>query len=165
MTRRARLMMSKGERNGRLTAVEFSHRDESGQSHWKFRCACGDAIVARVGAVRSGNTVSCGCQKRESATRHGMSRSPEYRAWRAIFDRCNNPEHKSFHNYGGRGIKICKRWHRFENFIEDMGRRPTYAHSIDRYPNNDGDYEPSNCRWATWKQQAATRRKPVKRAR
>jgi hypothetical protein len=164
MARRKRIMMVAGERNARLEAISFVECERSGQAHWLFRCDCGQAVIARVGAVRSGNTVSCGCQKIESATRHGMSRSPEYRAWRAMIDRCANPENKSFHNYGARGIKVCKRWQRFEKFIADMGVRPSSAHSIDRFPDNDGDYEPLNCRWATWIQQAKNRRKPLKRA-
>lgn len=163
--REKRIMMKKGERNGRLKALRFVERDTAGQSHWLFRCDCGRTVSARVGAVRSGNTVSCGCQKIESATRHGMSRTPEYRAWRAMIDRCVNPANKNFHNYGGRGIAVCKRWRRFDKFIADVGLRPSARHSIDRFPNNDGGYKPSNWRWATASEQNKNRRKRAKRGR
>lgn len=152
-------VMQIGERNGRLTAEKFIEHDSARQRLWLFRCECGGSVVTRTGSVRSGHTQSCGCQKIESATSHGMSRSPEYRAWGAIFQRCVNPKNKSFKNYGARGITICERWRTFENFLADMGPRPSKDHSIDRYPDNDDGYKPSNCRWATWDEQAANRRK------
>ena len=87
----------------------------------------------------------------------------EYRAWANMKQRCNNPKDKDYKDYGGRGIKVCDRWlHNFENFLADMGKRPSPQHSIDRYPNNDGNYEPSNCRWATQIEQAQNRRKSHK---
>lgn len=78
-----------------------------------------------------------------------------------MLDRCLNENSKSFHHYGGRGINVCARWMAFESFLADMGERPTDKHSIDRYPNNDGDYEPSNCRWATMKDQSRNTRRNV----
>jgi hypothetical protein len=84
----------------------------------------------------------------------GGHKTPEYRAWAHMLDRCYNPNNKSFHNYGGRGITICEKWcHSFSAFLRDVGPRPSPKHSIDRYPNKNGNYEPNNVRWATQKQQ------------
>lgn len=89
--------------------------------------------------------------------RHGMSKSPEHRAWQQMLQRCRNPKHRAYPSYGGRGISVCDRWLTFENFFEDVGQRPSAAHSIDRI-NNDGNYEPNNVRWASGAQQQRNRR-------
>lgn len=91
--------------------------------------------------------------------KHGMSRSPEYSCWRGIKRRCLTPD---FKYYSERGIKMCKRWMSFERFLSDVGLRPSSQHSLDRYPDNDGDYKPSNVRWATPKQQAVNQRRTYK---
>jgi hypothetical protein len=80
---------------------------------------------------------------------HGQSYTKEYGIWKAMRDRCRNPNNTWYAEYGGRGVKVCERWESFENFLSDMGRRPSKRHSIDRYPDKNGDYEPGNCRWAT----------------
>lgn len=90
-------------------------------------------------------------------TTHGLSYTPEYRVWAEMLQRCNNPNNPRYNDYGGRGIKVCKEWNRFINFYNDMGPRPSNRHSLDRI-DNDGDYTPSNCRWATSKQQIYNRR-------
>lgn len=88
---------------------------------------------------------------------HGMHRSPEYRSWQMMLARCTNPRFHAYRRYGARGVSVCERWRSFENFFAHMGQRPSRAHSLDRYPNRDGNYEPGNCRWATAEEQQQNR--------
>lgn len=140
---------------GRLTAVSFAGMKP--RAMWLCRCECGNECEIATKYLTSARTVSCGCVRSEkSGSRlrtHGKTLTPEHKTWKSIRQRCNNENDKAFDNYGGRGIKMCERWkNSFEAFLEDMGTKPSRNHSIERL-NNDGDYDPSNCVWATKKVQ------------
>lgn len=148
----------KGQHYGHWTVLNEAPRRGKYRRMWLCRCDCGNEREIQISALVGGRTTSCGCKKTETlkrmATKHGLCRSPEYRAYNHLIDRCYNENDIMFKNYGGRGIRVCDRWlHSFENFYSDMGPRPSNKHSIDR-ENNDKDYCPENCRWATRKQQA-----------
>ena len=156
-----------GHKYSRLTVLKQIGRDKRGYVFWLCRCDCGNKISVLGNSLRQGNGKSCGCWKLEQlskqphARRHGRTFTIEYRAWRSFRDRCQNPNNKDFINYGGRGIKVCARWQIFENFLIDMGERPLHCAVIDRI-DNDGDYQPDNCRWATLSQSNKNRR-PLQR--
>ena len=159
-----------GQRFGRLAVLArgASTRSPSGKirRNWLCRCECGKAKTVCCSDLRTGNTVSCGCLRRETiirrSTTHGEGRrrrqTVEYHCWTNMIERCENRNSKYWPRYGGRGIRICNRWRRsFEKFLADMGRRPHSELSLDRI-NNDGHYEPSNCRWATASEQSRNQR-------
>ena len=156
-----------GRRFERLIAIEIVG-EQYGSCLWRVRCDCGAEKIINGRNLRNGQTRSCGCLSREIAatrqkekTKHGeaSSPSPEYVAWISMKTRCYNPKAAKYHLYGGRGITVCARWREsFETFLADMGRRPTAQHSLDRYPDTNGNYEKDNCRWATASEQNSNRR-------
>lgn len=162
---------------GRLTVESDGPRMTDGKRQVVCRCECGAKMLVRPSDLRRGQTTSCGCGRRDRCaamgvvgraiahaknvthglTRRGLAYHPNYRIWIGMRERCSKPNTPRFGRYGGRGIRVCERWQNdFAAFLADMGSRPSPRHSLDRI-NNDGDYEPSNCRWATPKQQRANR--------
>jgi hypothetical protein len=146
-----------GQKFGRWLVLERVE-NVNGYHHWMCRCDCGTEKIVDGYSLTKGHSTSCGCFKKENTskifTTHGKSngRASEYNIWNLMIQRCTNEKNNRYPRYGGRGIMVCDRWsgeHGFENFYADIGPRPSLKHSIDRYPNNDGNYEPENCRWAT----------------
>lgn len=149
-----------GQIFGRLTVQ--SERTFGKLVKWRCVCSCGKEKWVRSTHLVTGRSTSCGCFRTETTvarfTTHGATGTPEYKSWLGMIERCENTKHREFKYWGGRGIRVCARWrHSFGNFLQDMGERPPGT-SIDRYPNNDGNYEPGNCRWATVEQQANNKR-------
>lgn len=145
-----------GRKFGRLTVLGYAGRNKFDHVMWLCRCDCGNETTKSTSSLTSGRTVACGCYN--PSRKHGGFGTSEYQTWSAMNQRCANPEHQAYASYGGRGIKVCKRWRNsFPNFLEDMGPRPGKGYSLDRV-DNDGDYEPANCRWTTQLDQMNNRR-------
>lgn len=143
-----------GQRFGMLTVIEFA-RSQNHHRLWKCLCDCGNLKEVSTYALHSGHSKSCGCY--HGRYKHGMHKSAEYQAWADMRGRCQNKNHKSYDGYGGRGILVCERWNSFENFIADIGLRPSSDLSLERI-NNEKGYSPDNCKWATRTVQNRNRR-------
>lgn len=156
-----------GQTFGRLKVLERAGSNKNGRALWLCKCDCGKIIVKTGKLLLNGHCKSCGCGEYENRvnniTSHGLSNTRLYTIWQGMKQRCYYPKHKDYHNYGGRGIKICKAWLNdfvnFYNWAVDNGYREDLT--IDRI-DVDGDYTPNNCRWATWREQRLNQR-PRKR--
>jgi hypothetical protein len=156
-----------GQRFGQLIVLERgrSNAKKARDAAWRCRCDCGAEKTVLGKNLRGGLTRSCGhlvSERMRARATHGESRplTPEYRTWGAMITRCENPHKTGFKNFGGRGVKVCDEWRNdFATFLAYVGRKPSPKHSLDRWPDNDGDYRPGNVRWATTKEQRANQRR------
>lgn len=146
-----------GKRYGRLTVLRQKGTTRYGVTRWRVRCDCGAEKDVLINSLVAGLTTSCGCAHREAVTKHGMEGTRIYNVWASMLQRCRNPNHRAFHNYGGRGITVCERWYDFRNFLADMGEAPS-GMTLERVDNDRG-YSPDNCIWASRSDQNRNQRR------
>ena len=164
---RQKIEVKSGDKYGRLTVIKEVESTIPKHRNILCSCECGNQKTVILNNLRIFHTISCGCVRNEKVTNrstiHGKSNTVEYLTWKRMRQRCYNPNTPRFKDWGGRGIKVCDRWlNSFENFLQDMGERPKGT-SLDRI-NNDGNYEPNNCRWATSKEQRNNQRPKEKKS-
>jgi len=150
-----------GQRFSRLVVIKRAENDKQKLTQWLCQCDCGQQTIVRGSQLKNNSIRSCGCLYRESRKnnqygyKHGYSNSRIYHTWNLMLQRCTNPNHTAYKNYGGRGIQVCEAWLKFEGFLQDMVERP-YGMTLDRI-NNDGNYCKENCKWSTWQEQQRNR--------
>lgn len=143
-----------GKTYSRLTILESSGIDKGGHRLVRCKCSCGKEKIVRISHIVNNEIMSCGCLEKENqkygSITHGLARTMIYRIWAGMIQRCYNHNEKIYKYYGGRGIRVCDKWkNSFSDFFLDVGSPPTKNHSLDRFPDKDGNYEPGNVRWAT----------------
>ena len=163
----ARALDLKGQQYGFLSVVNFAGISTGSRPErlWLCKCKCGAEITVRQNNLRSNHTKSCGCHMKQTSAiinrKHGYTKTPTYIAWANMKGRCLNKNNKNYLNYGDRGITVCAKWlNSFQAFIDDMGEKPGKGYSIERIDVN-GNYEPSNCKWATTAEQNRNYRRNI----